>query len=278
MLAFLLFKEIGLAPISSKSELVSIAALPMPNPHCYPLNRASRSRTVAAERILVVDDDKKTVATIKLYLENAGFDVSVAHDGRQALEAARAAPPDLVVLDLMLPLVSGMDVCRMVRAESDVPVIMLTARTTEDDKLRGLGLGADDYITKPFSPRELVARVRTVLRRAAPKPQPAPAKLQFGELTVDLERHQVRLRDRDISLTPAEFRLLESLARSPGRVFTRQELVQRAFGYNYEGLDRTIDAHIKNLRKKIEPDRLHPSRILTVHGVGYKFSAGSDDA
>jgi DNA-binding response OmpR family regulator len=235
-----------------------------------------RKRTVAGGNILVVDDDKKTVATIKLYLENAGFEVSVAHDGRQALEAARAAPPDLAVLDLMLPLVSGMDICRMLRAESDVPVIMLTARTTEDDKLRGLRLGADDYITKPFSPRELVARVRTVLRRAAPKPQ--RARLQFGELTVDLERHQVRLRDRDISLTPAEFRLLESLARSPGRVFNRQELVERAFGYDYEGLDRTIDAHIKNLRRKIEPDRLHPSRILTVHGVGYKFSAGSDDA
>ena len=236
---------------------------------------------MALGKVLVVDDDKKIVGTIKLYLENAGYEVLSAHDGRQALKLARAAPPDLVVLDLMLPRIAGIDVCRILREESDVPIIMLTARATEDDKLRGLGLGADDYITKPFSPRELVARIRTVLRRSAPKPQRAPAtreraRLQFGELTLDLERHEVRRTDKNIALTPAEFRLLESLARSPGRVFTRQELVERAFGYDYEGLDRTIDAHIMNLRKKIEPDRLHPSLIVTVYGVGYKFLADAE--
>jgi DNA-binding response OmpR family regulator len=231
---------------------------------------------VALGKVLVVDDDKKTVGTIKLYLENAGYEVSLAHDGRHALQLARTAPPDLVVLDLMLPLIAGMDVCRMLRAESDVPIIMLTARATEDDKLRGLGLGADDYITKPFSPRELVARIRTVLRRSAPKPQRGPARLQFGELAIDLDRHEVHLADKIIALTPAEFQLLEGLARSPGRVFTRQELVERAFGYDYEGLDRTIDAHIMNLRKKIEPDRMHPSVIITVYGVGYKFSADAE--
>jgi len=232
---------------------------------------------LARARILVVDDDKKTVGTIKLYLENAGFDVCAAYDGRQALDQARANPPDLMVLDLMLPRVSGLEICRALRNESEVPVIMLTARTTEDDKLRGLGLGADDYLTKPFSPRELVARVRTVLRRAGARPHSEKGKLQFGELIVDLERHQVRLHDRDISLTPAEFRLLESLARRPGRVFSRQELVERAFGYDHEALDRTIDAHIMNLRKKIEPDRMRPSWIITVYGMGYKFSADRND-
>ena len=228
--------------------------------------------------ILVVDDDRKTAATIRLYLENAGFGVSVAHDGGDGLQHALASPPDLIVLDLMLPSMSGTDVCRRLRAESEVPIIMLTARTTEQDKLRGLEIGADDYITKPFSPRELVARVQTVLRRTASGRRTGQARVQSGDLTLDLNLHQAWISGNPVSLTPSEFKLLTAFASSPGRVFTRQELVEKAFGYNYDGLDRTVDAHIMNLRKKIESDRLRPSRILTVYGVGYKFSDERNDA
>lgn len=207
-------------------------------------------------RILVVDDDRKTVATIKLYLEHDGFEVVCAHDGEQALEQQRACDPDLIVLDLMLPRVAGLDVCRRVRAASEVPIIMLTARTTEADKLRGLALGADDYVTKPFSPRELTARVRTVLRRVESRGGPRP--LRFGNLVVDIERHEARIGEELIALTPSEFNLLATLARAPDRVFTRQELVERAFGHNYEGLERTVDVHIMNLRHKLERDGRPP--------------------
>ena len=220
-------------------------------------------------RILVIDDDKKTVASIKLYLEHAGYEVVMAYDGQQALAEARTKQPDLLVLDLMLPEVNGLDVCRMLRAESEVPIIMLTSRTTEEDKLRGLGLGADDYVTKPFSPRELVARVQAVLRRAARDQR--SSTLKFNDLVIDLESHEVRRRGQLVLLTPAEFKLLEAFAKAPGRAFTRQELVERAFGWDYRGLERTVDAHIMNLRKKLEPDRAQPSLIATVFGVGYKF-------
>jgi len=223
--------------------------------------------------ILVTDDDKKTVATIRLYLEHAGFDVRTAQTGREALERVREKEPDLIILDLMLPHVSGLEVCRSLRAASDIPIIMLTARTTEEDKLAGLDLGADDYVTKPFSPRELVARVKAVLRRrAAQVRDSAPPELRFDDLIIDLKRHEVRVRGKRVALTPAEFKLLEVFIKAPDRVFTRQELVERAFGWNYEGLDRTIDAHVMNLRRKIERDRLQPSFILTVYGVGYKFA------
>jgi DNA-binding response OmpR family regulator len=221
-------------------------------------------------RILVVDDDRKTVATVKLYLEHDGFDVSTASDGEQAIEQQKACDPDLIVLDLMLPKIGGLDVCRVLRDQSEVPIIMLTARATEEDTLRGLKLGADDYITKPFSPRELTARVRTVLRRVKTKRESQP--LMFGQMTVDLERHEVRLGGCLIRLTPAEFKLLEALASAPDRPLSRQQLVERAFGYNYDGLDRTVDAHIMNLRRKIELGRGLPSMIVTVYGVGYKFS------
>jgi len=233
---------------------------------------------MAQGTVLVVDDDTKTAATIRLYLENAGFSVTLAYDGRSALERAVASPPDLIVLDLMLPLMSGTDLCSRLRAESEVPIIMLTARTTEQDKLQGLELGADDYITKPFSPRELVARVQTVLRRTTSRLNTRQTRVQSGDLTLDLSLHQAWIRGNPVSLTPSEFKLLTAFASAPGRVFSRQELVEKAFGYNYEGLDRTIDAHIMNLRKKIEADRLRPSRILTVYGVGYKFSDEGDDA
>jgi DNA-binding response OmpR family regulator len=226
-------------------------------------------------KILIVDDDKKIVATIKLYLENDGFEVTAAHDGQTALENARTSQPDLIVLDLMLPKIAGLDVCRILRTKSNVPIVMLTARTTEEDKLRGLGIGADDYITKPFSPRELVARVHTILRRT--KSSSDSATLQFEDLTIDLDQHEVRVRNNVIQLTPAEFKLLESFVRAPNRVFSRQELIRRAFGHDYEGLERTIDVHIKSIRKKIETDCSRPSPIVTVYGVGYKFAIRHDD-
>jgi DNA-binding response OmpR family regulator len=236
------------------------------------------SMDLSGRRILVVEDDRKTAAAVRLYLQSAGCDVAVAHDGRQALEAARARRPDLVVLDVMLPEVDGLSVCRTLREEGDVPVILLTARTTEEDKLRGLDLGADDYVTKPFSPRELVARVRAVLRRAVPREGPAgeedgsPA-LRFRDLTADLAGRGVTVRGEAVALTPNEFRILETLARAPGRTFTRAELVERAFGWDYEGMERTVDAHVKNLRRKIDPRGADGSSwIETVYGTGYRFA------
>jgi DNA-binding response OmpR family regulator len=175
-------------------------------------------------------------------------------------------------LDLMLPEVSGLDVCRTLRAETNVPIIMLTARTTEEDKLLGLDLGADDYVTKPFSPRELLARVRAVLRRAGEKDEEQPAEARVGELLVNFRRHQVKVGGRSVSATPTEFRLLETLIREPGRVFSRLELVARVYGPDYEGLERTVDEHVLNLRKKIESDPKKPNYILTVFGVGYKVN------
>ena len=225
-----------------------------------------------SNKILIVDDDRKTAELIRMYLEREGYAALLAHDGRQALELARQRSPDLIVLDLMLPLVEGLDVCRILRAESRVPIIMLTARTTEDDKLLGLDLGADDYITKPSSPRELVARVRAVLRRGGPAQRGEPAAARCGELVVDFVSRSVRLRGAPVHLTPKEFKLLELLARHPGRAFSRLELLEQVFGYDYDGLERTVDVHLMNLRKKIERDPAQPSYVLTVYGHGYKFS------
>jgi two-component system alkaline phosphatase synthesis response regulator PhoP len=221
-------------------------------------------------RILVVDDDKKIVELVSLYLRRDGYGVLAAYDGQEALEVARLKQPDLVVLDLMLPELDGRDVCRLLRAESHVPIIMLTARSTDDDKLNGLDLGADDYITKPFNPRELVARVRAVLRRSAPEDE-RPEDLHFGDLSISFVRHEVTARGAAVSLTPTEFRLLEAMAREPGRAFSRADLLDRAFGYDYEGLERTVDVHIMNLRRKIEEDAAHPRYVITVPGVGYRF-------
>jgi len=226
-------------------------------------------------KILVVDDDAKTVELVRLYLEREGYQVLGAHDGRRAIELARQGRPDLVVLDLMLPMVGGLDVCRILRAESRMPIIMLTARTTEDDKLLGLDLGADDYVTKPFSPRELLARIRAVLRRATNGAQTRQVEeVTHGELAVDLARHKVTLGGKVVRLTPKEFRLLEVLTREPGRVFTRSQLQDQAFGHDYEGLERSVDVHIMNLRKKIEPNLAQPRYVLTVYGIGYKFAEG----
>jgi DNA-binding response OmpR family regulator len=232
---------------------------------------------VSEPTILIAEDEPKTRGTIRLYLQHEGFDVLEEADGQKALQTARSRRPDLIVLDLMLPGLSGLDVCRTLRKESQVPIIMVTARAAETDKLKGLDLGADDYMTKPFSPRELVARVKAVLRRAASKgPASSGAEgriLTRGDLIIDLTRREVTRGARSITLTPAEFRLLEVLATSPGRVFSRDELVEQAFGYDYDGLDRTIDVHVKNLRRKIETDRTQPEYVLTVFGFGYKFAA-----
>jgi len=225
---------------------------------------------MAGARILVVDDDKKIVDLVALYLKRDGYQVLVAYDGPQALALTRQEQPDLIILDLMLPGMDGLSLCRTLRAEGNrVPIIMLTARTLEEDKLIGLDLGADDYVTKPFSPRELMARVRAVLRRIGEEKE-EPAELRYGDLVVDLMRHEVKVRGRPVSLTVREFQLLRTLVAQPGRAFTRQELLDKAFGLGYEGLERTVDVHIMNLRRKIEPDPARPTYIQTVQGVGYK--------
>ncbi len=226
-------------------------------------------------RILVVEDDGKTLASVRLYLEHAGYLVDVASDGRAALARARACPPDLVVLDRMLPLLDGLAVFRALRAESPVPVILLTARTTEEDRLLGLDLGADDYVSKPFSPRELVARVRAVLRRTLPPEE--ESSLTAEALVVHPLRHEVTRGGVPLRLTPREFALLVALLRTPGRVFTREELRDRAFGRDSDALARTVDAHVMNLRRKLESDPAAPRYIETVFGVGYRFMARRED-
>ena len=225
---------------------------------------------MAGKGVLVVDDDVKTVELVKLYLNRDGYKVLRAYDGVEALRLARESHPDLIVLDLMLPGIDGLEVCRTLRDESDVPIIMLTARTTDQDKLTGLGLGADDYVTKPFSPRELAARVRAVLRRLPG--ERGPAEVRRGELVLNFFKHEAFLAGKPLNLTSVEFKLLGVLAKEPGRVFSRAQLIDRALGYDFEGFDRTIDVHILNLRRKLEPDPSHPRYIKTVYGAGYKFS------
>jgi DNA-binding response OmpR family regulator len=228
------------------------------------------------KKILIVDDEKKIVRLVRAYLEQAGFTVVAAYDGQEALTLFRHENPNLIILDLMLPKVNGLDVCRTLRKASNVPIIMLTARVEEADKLIGLELGADDYVVKPFSPRELVARVRAVLRRAEGG-APAVETLSAGDIVMDLASHTVEVRGQPVDLTPTEFDLLTVLLRYPGRVFTRLQLLEQVQGYAYEGYERTIDAHIKNLRRKIEPHPRSPRYILTVHGVGYKFAEAADE-
>ena len=227
---------------------------------------------MSGETILVVDDEPKIVKTVRAYLEEAGFRVVAAGDGRGALAAFRHDRPSLVILDLGLPGVGGLDVARTIRRESDLPIIMLTARVDETDKLIGLELGADDYVTKPFSPRELVARVRAVLRRASGEREGPLPPVVAGEVSIDLERRRVTVAGRPVELTVTEFELLVLLARNPGRVLTRLEILDRVQGYAFEGYERTVDAHVKNLRQKIEPDARNPRYLLTVYGVGYKFA------
>jgi DNA-binding response OmpR family regulator len=230
-------------------------------------------------QILVVEDDHKTVELIRLYLERDGYQVTIAHNGREGLDLARQRRPDLIVLDLMLPKVGGLDVCRVLRMEQfTVPIIILTAKSTEEDILLGLDLGADDYIAKPFSPRELAARVRTVLRRVIDTPISHKQTLHFGRLIIDPLRHEASLCGEPLPLTPKEFKLLETLGKEPGRAFTRLELLQQVFGFDYAGLERTVDAHIMNLRKKIESQSEELNYIQTVYGVGYRFAWEPDAA
>jgi DNA-binding response OmpR family regulator len=221
-------------------------------------------------RILVAEDDRKQAELIRRYLEREGHLTVVVHDGRAAIDEARRRNPDLLVLDVMMPKVDGLDVCRVLRADGDVPIIMLTARATEDDLLLGLDLGADDYLTKPYNPRELVARVRTVLRRTRIRSEGQVYRV--GGLEIDPVRHEVLLDDRVVDVTPAEFKILACLAASPGRAFSRQQLLEHAFGFDHYVFDRTIDVHVMNLRKKIEPSPTSPSYLKTVYGVGYKLA------
>ena len=230
----------------------------------------------STRRILVIEDDHKVADIVRLYLEKNGYQVMTAADGRQGLERARGWKPDLIVLDLLLPEVNGLEVCRTLRQESDVPIIMLTAMTTEQDKLNGLDLGADDYVTKPFSPSELAARVRAVLRRSVEDSiYRGPPEVERGEIKVNFQQHRVEVKGQPIQLTPTEFRILAVLAREPGRVFSRSQLLDRALGHDFEGFERTVDVHVLNLRRKIEPDPDpdRPLYIKTVYGMGYKFEA-----
>jgi len=223
--------------------------------------------------ILVVDDEPKIVQLVRDYLERAGFAVLSAQDGKNALSLARTEKPDLLILDLGLPGLDGLDVTRELRKSSNAPIIMLTARSEETDKLVGLELGADDYITKPFSPKELVARVRVVFRRMEVYSQPGSETIQAADLTLDVARMQVTAPGREIEpLTPSEFELLVLLARSPGRIFTRLQLLDAIHGVAFESYERAIDAHVKNIRRKIEKEPRQPAYILTVYGVGYKFT------
>ena len=223
--------------------------------------------------VLVVDDEPKILELLRDYLENAGFAVRLARDGKGALASARLDPPHLIVLDLGLPEMDGLDVTRQIRKTSTAPIIMLTARADESDKLVGLELGADDYMTKPFSPKELVARVRAVFRRMESYSQSGTEVIHIADLTLDLPRMRVTAEGRQLEeLTPTEFELLSVLARQPGRVFTRLQLLDALHGVAFESYERAIDAHIKNIRRKLEPDPHQPRYILTVYGVGYKFA------
>jgi two-component system alkaline phosphatase synthesis response regulator PhoP len=227
---------------------------------------------MTGEKVLVIDDDVKTVELVKLYLDRDGYQVLTAHNGLEALRVAREGYPDLIVLDLMLPDIDGLEICRTLRRESAVPIIMLTARTTDQDKLIGLDLGADDYVIKPFSPKELVARVRAVLRRLPG--ERGPEEIKTGKLSMNFGTHEAWFAGRSLNLTSVEFKLLGIFAKEPGRVFSRTSLIEEALGYDFEGFDRTIDVHILNLRRKLELDPSHPRYIKTVYGVGYKFVGG----
>ncbi|MFK3980870.1 response regulator transcription factor [Micromonospora sp. NPDC050397] len=223
-------------------------------------------------RILVAEDDRKQANLVRIYLEREGHSVLLVGDGRAAIEQVRARRPDLVVLDVMMPVVDGLDVCRVLRAESDLPILLLTARTTEDDILLGLDLGADDYLTKPYSPRELAARVRALLRRAGVVSAGGQAVLRVGGLEIDAGRFEVRIDGRPVTLTAKEFGILEVLASEPGRAFTRAQIIDRAFGFDHYVLERTVDVHVMNLRRKIETDATEPRYVQTVFGRGYRLS------
>ncbi|MEU5780713.1 response regulator transcription factor [Micromonospora lupini] len=228
--------------------------------------------------VLIAEDDEKQAELARRYLEREGHAVVVVGDGRAALEQVRQRRPALLILDVMMPKVDGLDVCRVLRRESDLPVLMLTARSTEDDLLLGLDLGADDYMTKPYSPRELVARVRTLLRRGQRSAHVVDPVLRVGALHVDPIRHEVRVDGRRVDCTPGEFHLLQAMAAQPGRAFTRDQLLGYLHGFDRYITGRTVDVHVMNLRRKIEPNPRKPSRLVTVYGVGYKLAEESHHA
>ncbi len=225
---------------------------------------------MSSRKILVVDDDAKTVSLVRMYLERDGHSVLTAYDGPEALRIFREHQPHLVVLDVMLPGIDGVEICRTLRAESDVPIIMLTARTRDEDKMTGLDTGADDYVTKPFSPGELAARVRAVFRRLPA--ERGPAEIKYGSFYLNFPKREATLNNKKLNLTSVEFKILAAFLREPGRVFDRVEIIDKAFGYDFESFDRAIDVHIHNLRRKIEPDPKHPRYIKTVYGAGYKLT------
>ena len=229
---------------------------------------------MSKQKILIAEDDQKTANLIRMYMENNGYLTLLANNGHDALHLAQNKQPDLIILDWMMPKIDGLDVCQSLRQsinDKDIPIIMLTAKSTEEDKLLGLGLGADDYVTKPFSPRELVARVQAVMRRSNNGRFQENDELQMGDIYINFARYEITVRDQPIALTPKEFKLLTTLVHAPNRAFSRQQLVDQAFGHDYEGLERTVDVHMMKLRKKIEFDSSHPKYIHTVFGVGYKF-------
>ena len=226
-----------------------------------------------ASTVLIVEDDPDTVNLVGLYLRRDGHKVLSARDGLTGLRLAREAKPDVIVLDLMLPRLDGMEICRTLREETSTPIIMLTARVEEDDRLAGLDLGADDYVTKPFSPKELAARVRAVLRRAARDESDAggPGVVEYDGIAVDPRRHSARVGETPVALTPTEFRLLATMMREPGRTFTRAQLIDHVFGFDFDGFDRTVDVHVSSLRRKIERGGRKQRYVHTVYGVGYRF-------
>lgn len=229
-----------------------------------------------AVRVLIIEDQTKIVHWLSAFLEQANFEVLSAFDGETGLHLARTQQPDVIILDLMLPDMDGLDVCQAIRQRSDVFIIMLTARVEEADRLIGLEIGADDYITKPFSPREVVARIRALLRRASGKLTAAPRVLAHGALLLDPARHLCTLAGEPVALTPTEFEILKTLMSQPGIPFTRERLIAEALGYDYAGYERTVDVHIRNLRRKIERDPQNPSFVLTVFGIGYRFAEAAE--
>jgi len=231
---------------------------------------------VAQYSVLIVDDDVKLVKLLQTYFEKEGCITYSANDGLDALQVVRERRPDIMVLDLMLPGLDGLDVCHRIRKDNDIPIIMLTARDEETDRLVGLEIGADDYVTKPFSPKEVVARAKAILRRAN-KNVVRSEPIKAGTLIIDLERHQVTNGDQIVDVTPTEFKIVELLAGNAGKVYSRLQIVEQIQGYSFEGYERTIDAHIKNLRRKIESNSKEPQYIQTVYGIGYKFAGEADE-
>jgi DNA-binding response OmpR family regulator len=229
-------------------------------------------------KILLVDDEKRILEVLEAYLEREGYEIHCADNGIDALKKAKTINPDLIILDLMLPDISGEEVCRLVRKECDVPILMLTAKSAEDDRINGIVMGADDYLTKPFSPREVVVRVQAILRRVKKKEKVERIEFNNKQLAIDLSKKEVTVKGQDVILTPIEYKLLTNMALNPGRVYSRMDLLEKIQdeGMYYEGYERSVDTHIKNLRKKIELDSRQPAFILTVFGMGYKFGGVLD--